>query len=376
MNILVLLLVTTLHPGDRLPNHPLPVLNAPTSKIDPGARAEAPLTILNFWGTWCSPCIPEMDSLSSLQQRNRGRLRVIAISNEPLPRLTAYLKRKPSGLWLASDTAAYWYRQFALDYVGQAALVDARGRVLAVVRTDSIDQHMIDHAIKGEPIRSSGETGSQAADGFDTDPATAMRITLEGYRPNTTPMGKTYPTGPFKNRRLSWINVGPSILYKDVFDIHSEKQVVYEGTAANAAGRYCFDIVVPEEQRDSLHKLAQAVLNILLPVKGRLEKRTLDVYALQLGPELKIRASDSSGATVAYSGEGFDGTGIPIKTFVDYLSNELDLPVIDETNMKGRYDIHTENVLRSRADVTAGVEKLGLRLEKVKREIDVLVLSK
>jgi uncharacterized protein (TIGR03435 family) len=136
------------------------------------------------------------------------------------------------------------------------------------------------------------------------------------------------------------------------------------------------DIVVPATRKDSLRQLAQAVLNILLPIKGRMEKRTIDVYALEMGTGPLIRRNETGKGSVSFSGEGFDGIAVQIKVFADYLSNELDLPVVDETNLKGLWDIHTENVLRTRADVTAAVEKLGFRLEKVQRKIDVLVLFK
>lgn len=375
-----------LRPGDHLPAHtPLPLVNAPIAQLDPGKYSER-LLILNFWGTWCSPCIPEMDSLAGLQQRNGRAVRVVAVSNEPVARLKAYLLRKPSGLWLASDTAGYWYARFALNYVGQCVLVDRQHRVLAIVRTDSLNQDVVDRALRGKPIRSSGETGNQRpvadADLFGLDSNTLSRVTLEGRRPGTTAMGKTYPSGPFANRRLSWINVGPLIMYKTAFGIESQKQVVYEGITEHEATEdtsriYCLDVVVPPSRKDSLYVLARAVLNILLPIKGRVERRTIDVYVLvrKTGDSLHIPVSDSAAATYQFSGTGFDGTGIRLQVFVDYLSNELDLPVVDETGLTGVYDVHTTNVLRSRVDVLGAVDKLGLRLERGQRVMDVLVLS-
>ena len=36
--------------------------------------------VVNFWATWCAPCMEEMPTLGALQRRFEGRLRVIPVS--------------------------------------------------------------------------------------------------------------------------------------------------------------------------------------------------------------------------------------------------------------------------------------------------------
>jgi cytochrome c biogenesis protein CcmG, thiol:disulfide interchange protein DsbE len=36
--------------------------------------------LLNFWATWCPPCVEEMPSLVQLQQKMEGKITVIAVS--------------------------------------------------------------------------------------------------------------------------------------------------------------------------------------------------------------------------------------------------------------------------------------------------------
>lgn len=40
-------------------------------------------TLVNFWATWCTPCIVELPSLSRMAEHYKGRMNVIAVALEP-----------------------------------------------------------------------------------------------------------------------------------------------------------------------------------------------------------------------------------------------------------------------------------------------------
>ncbi|WP_315817696.1 hypothetical protein [Paraflavitalea speifideaquila] len=170
---------------------------------------------------------------------------MIAISNEPVDRLKKYLQRKPSSLWLASDTSGWLYGQFGFNYVGQSAILDPQHRVVALVRTDSINQVMIDKLARKELIHSSAETGNKLdyeADLFAVDSALGFQVTLSGYRPGVGSMSKNYLKSAFAGRRRTYINVCLSNFLMDIFKV-SYKQVVYdipEKVCANTAIRIHF----------------------------------------------------------------------------------------------------------------------------------------
>lgn len=44
------------------------------------SQYEGKPVVLNFWATWCPPCIEEMPSLVQLQERLNGKVTVIAVS--------------------------------------------------------------------------------------------------------------------------------------------------------------------------------------------------------------------------------------------------------------------------------------------------------
>jgi cytochrome c biogenesis protein CcmG/thiol:disulfide interchange protein DsbE len=46
------------------------------------SKYEGKPILLNFWATWCPPCVEEMPSLVQLQQRLKGKVTVIAVSTD------------------------------------------------------------------------------------------------------------------------------------------------------------------------------------------------------------------------------------------------------------------------------------------------------
>ncbi len=376
---------TVLKAGDIFPSIIIRnIINAPIKQLDVQTQNNKFL-ILNFWGTWCSPCLPEMDTLSKLQQHNNSKIQVIGISDEAVSRLENYLKRKPSYVWLASDTTMNLYRQFAFNYVGQSAIINTQNRIVTLVRTDSINQSFIDRLIQNQSIPSSAETGNkQETDTnlFGVDSTLAFQVSWSTYRAGVPSMLKTYLKSNFEGRRRTYTNLCLTSIIRDAYNI-SPQQMIYEIPEKEVCNwddkntLYCFDIVVRPEQKDSMRLILQHTLNQLFPVKARLEKRVIPVYILKrLTGASDWATSKNKENTFSFSGRGFEGKAISITPFADYVANELELPLIDKTGLTGKYDINTTNVLRTREDMLTALKKLGLTVEQDSREMDVVVIYK
>ena len=57
------------------------------------------VVVVNFWATWCPPCVEELPSLESAWQRYRQQgLVVLAVSGEERNVVTSFLERLPSDI--------------------------------------------------------------------------------------------------------------------------------------------------------------------------------------------------------------------------------------------------------------------------------------
>lgn len=93
--------------------------------------------VVNFWATWCAPCVKEMPTLEKLQEKYAGRgLRVLAIAMDDglsEEKLTDFLKRhKIEGLvpqyW---DEAGSIYKSYRFVGYPTTWIIDPYGRQVA-----------------------------------------------------------------------------------------------------------------------------------------------------------------------------------------------------------------------------------------------------
>jgi thiol-disulfide isomerase/thioredoxin len=92
------------------------------------------VVLLNFWATWCGPCVEEMPSLQRLQATLAGQpFLVLPVSQDraglPLVR-RFYQEHELSGLGLYADKTSSAGRSLKLRGLPTSLLLDAKGREL------------------------------------------------------------------------------------------------------------------------------------------------------------------------------------------------------------------------------------------------------
>jgi thiol-disulfide isomerase/thioredoxin len=53
------------------------------------------LTVVNFWATWCPPCVEEMPELSALHAELGGRVRMVGIGIDSPGKIAEFASKKP-----------------------------------------------------------------------------------------------------------------------------------------------------------------------------------------------------------------------------------------------------------------------------------------
>ncbi len=74
--------------------------------------------LLNFWASWCAPCREEFPELISAVRWSKGRLALLAVSNDSsLKDIRAFLNdmKKAGVKWDQQDIYIIWDREFELS---------------------------------------------------------------------------------------------------------------------------------------------------------------------------------------------------------------------------------------------------------------------
>jgi thiol-disulfide isomerase/thioredoxin len=88
------------------------------------------IVIIEFWATWCSPCLKSMEHTHELQQAFPGQIVVIAVSGDPEERhmkAKEYLSEKGYNFILAFDDEKK--RDVMLPYIPARLIMDRQGRL-------------------------------------------------------------------------------------------------------------------------------------------------------------------------------------------------------------------------------------------------------
>ncbi len=92
------------------------------------AAQKGKLTVVNFWATWCPPCVAEMPALAKLKQNytKRGMALVLVSADDPATRdskVKPFLKKnKLAGSWLISGSQERFIDAFDPSLKGAFAL--------------------------------------------------------------------------------------------------------------------------------------------------------------------------------------------------------------------------------------------------------------
>ena len=397
--------------GEKLPNSPIEILlQAPTSSIDSWSDLEGKWLLLEFWTTWCAPCIAKMPVLNKIQKEmSDENIQFISLSPEKPEIVKRFLKRKSISGWVGIDSDRSFLEALNITSYPTTILVNPQGQIHSYLDVKSLDTNTLLKAMT-TPVNNKKNTVAKRENPSEKivslkantkknvitadKSLTKKVISIGGSHTETTTNDKKLPkpiysvsiekTDAVVGYKMSSIAKGKLIsthislseLLSFAYDI-SPALMFGDQTLLNS--KYEVRIVLPEGEKALFEKTLQAAIKKKLELT--IEKETREVTAYELyapkGISKNLYASSGEKTRRASSDKGvIAATNFNIKFLIRNLEELLKAKVYDKTNLAEEYDYNLYWEANNPDTLVKALQKqLGLVLKKRVIKSEVLVIE-
>lgn len=343
------------------------------------------VVILDFWGTWCAPCIEALPHLEDLQNKFGNEVKIITITNESEERINKFLKKRNVSLPIVLDNDKKLAAAFPHRIVSHTVVIDKNGMVKAVTTPEKINAEVLKQIIAGQQINL-----SEKIDDSNFDPSKPLsanenftyQVTVTPYQNGVPSMSNpTGGNGVYKGRRILCTNLSPKSLYEVAYqypvsirtDVEVKNKSEFDWDPQTAI---CFDLIVPEELGVKRFEIMKQHLTYLYKYRPVIEKRQRNCKVLKpiSGQRVTLKSATGGAGEFSYGGRGLSMKNEEVKTICRFLEAMLNVPVIDDTNVTGLYDLELNWANENPDQIHEELKKLGLELVSETRAVDVLVI--
>ncbi|SDH71368.1 Thiol-disulfide isomerase or thioredoxin [Pedobacter terrae] len=361
-------------------------------------RYRGKLILLDFWATYCVPCIANFPKMKMLQQKYRNDLQIILVNNEPVARASSFLQKRKNEhneafTAIVADTLLN--NTFPHRTIPHYVWIGKGGKVLAITGEEELEEAKLLQAMAGG--------GSSFVNKKNIDPALPLFSSadfpteaLQKYSLLTKGRVSGLASGTQFRKAKSGLLVGRAFTNTNFFSLYStigrvlqraagqrfsDQQIRYTG--ADSAGflhdSYNYEFVVPERLSARLYPMMLADLNTYSPYVGTLKTQKTDCLVLERYRTART-AMNNGGGSILDQGAGQQGAlnlkNVPVGALVDHLENLAwnRLPVINKTGISQRLSISIP-LTGNLQEVNAGLRQYGLRLRPAKKKVTIMLIS-
>lgn len=362
------------------------------------AALKGKVVILEFWATWCGPCIPAMEHLDKLKNKFPGIMEVIAVSDETESRILRFIHNKPSSVWFYSDTLHRLLNYFPFHAIPHSVIIDPAGKLVAATSPGEITEIVIEKILAGKEVflkeKKDGTEGFDWMKDYFPKPAGFNDFSFEVQPaiPGGFPISQNWsglPVNDWNGRRITLLNNPVSLIYRIAFN-KTPATTFYEGVTEkdfdyrSTPNLYCIDVIVPKEKKNELYTyLQQQVLLLNLPYKCRLEKRKMECVVItstdpsKLEPFRSVANSPlSSPAPTIIRATSYEKQYVPLDDLLLHFENfgVIKKPFINATGIKGNFDLLFQFDAEDPNSFKRELAKFGLKGELKESDAEVLVI--
>ncbi len=328
------------------------------------------VVVLEFWATWCAPCVAEIPHLNQLNEEFRDKqVQFISVTDEGEDIIAPFLKRQEMKSWIGLDTDRSVFKAYGVRGIPRTFLINQEGIIAASLHPVGLSSDMIKKVIAGEKIERPKLSKPKTVENEGTESIFKILIApteKEGDRSSSS-ISKGYRKWEAESRTL----------HQTLSRAYGVPTTRILGPEALLESRYEISVKLPSDQ---FELLLQQALTTSLKLRVSNQKKSVEIFVLTAGEDsaekLKPSVMSSSGSMTSAGLGKIKTMNGDISMLANSLEQVLERIVEDGTGIEGKYDWEiTYDEDDPNSVLEALKEQLGLRIRKEQREIEFLVVN-
>ena len=424
--------IVPLEVGDIVPNLTFnKITNTKESKIVLEENRDK-ILILDFWASWCSPCIASMPHLVNLQEKFKDKIKVILVNYEDKSVVDAFFKNrekligKPISL-PSLYNSAYLKAYFPHKFIPHTVIIDRNGKIIATTIPEEINADVIERVYNNQTVsiyrKYDGNVVDQSVPFYNelSNEPILVRDGVYGkdnlkFRSVLTKAieGEISQIAPYFGRMLvssssilGLIKAAYSYSFNYFYDNVSNNRIIIDvkniekiafpkGVTQQIredwakVNTYTYDLVFPEVYKDmefhpgpdSIRRYACEVMKKDIRdfsgINTYIEEREIECLVIKATDTTLINSKMDFGRSEDFPGKA--GAIYRSKRFRLLFENlrlslQHEQPLIDDTGYSGPINVKIEADMTNWKEVSKALENFGLYISRENRKIKMLIIK-
>lgn len=372
------------------------------------------LLILDFWATWCSPCIGGMPHMLDIQHQFGDKVQVLLVASDDSATVQKFYAKRPElklttavGQKTVFDSLA---RRYGVATLGTYVWIDATGTVRAITGQEQVTPENVQAILDGKPVNLTGMATLGVRQSLNPDEPFMIGTNTGGITDFTfhsvlTPFlpgvgAGMSAGGKYGARRVHLFNVPALMLFSTAMGgVQGRVQtfVTPAGTVSipssmpysrikletadsarlrdgeRSENLYCYELIVPPNRVDNRYAIMLFELERVFGVSATMQHVRTPVYVLAKigdGPPPSAGGKESESKPLVVQLWNHKASDV-----ASYLEERFSRPVLDETGLTTKFDLEWDDLhKKTPAEIRDILRAHGLDLVDTERDLDMFVI--
>ncbi|AKA35371.1 TlpA family protein disulfide reductase [Flagellimonas lutaonensis] len=333
------------------------------------------MILIDFWATWCGPCIASFPHLEKIQDRYKNSLQIIAISDEKAETVEGFLRKRKFDLTFMNDLEKRLHKKFDIKSIPISCLLSEDGEFLWAGNSENLESVLEQYQQSGSIT--DFELTELNRSYYDIDAIEVSnknkfiieeaenpeRYIVKNQKLDNAPVNIEYISATLPEIIVDFLNVDR----KNIINNHPELDT----------------LLLDIKAKDKKTTYGQAKKDILNTIKDRYdfevqeEIKKAEVYVLEVADETLLKQhieTIEGGGQAQIKNEQIEITRLNLEQLASYFQNKSESYIQYKGTNDSKYSFSIQR-FETIAELASSLKNVGLAIKKTEGEVKTVTLN-